>query len=103
MVSTSSCLLSAGLSREEMEKAQKGTYCPAIQGAPEITSLYNNTPVFDYVRSLLGPRAPPIYAGQIALRWPGQLCTDKRNFVPTVACFSACINSLAVVVFFVAH
>jgi hypothetical protein len=67
-----------------MEKAQKGTFCPAIQGAPEITCLYNSTPVNEVVRSLVGSQVPAVGGGQIALRWPGQLCTDKRNFVPAV-------------------
>jgi tetratricopeptide (TPR) repeat protein len=69
--------LGQGLEKEEMKKAQNGTFCPRIVNSPEIRNLFSGTDVSTLVGKLLGKNCPPVWAGQVALRFPGTLCVPN--------------------------
>jgi hypothetical protein len=86
------------VSKEEADIAKSFTWCPKLISQPPIINLFNKTPVQKYVKSAIGTAsfqgsyssssytiyliAHPIAMGQIALRFPGTLCTDDKNFCP---------------------
>jgi tetratricopeptide (TPR) repeat protein len=70
-----------GMSLEETKRAQSGSWCPSLVSKPVISDLYNKTDLLRIVASFFGVSVP-LYGGQIALRFPGALCTDSNSFKP---------------------
>lgn len=61
--------LGEGVKQEDMAKLRAQSFCPELQPQPVITDLFNKTPAFDLVRSVVGDFRP-ITSGQLALRFP---------------------------------
>jgi hypothetical protein len=62
----------AGLPPDKLTEYSARSYCPEITGTPPIVDLFNRTPLFDLVESMLGEgNLLPIKGAQIALRFPG--------------------------------
>ncbi len=70
-----------GLALDDLPKFRAQSYCPTVQGTPVIADLFNRTPLFDLVESMLGRgNLLPVTGGQIALRFPGHRGQDTRTF-----------------------
>ena len=67
--------LGKGMDQEQAAKASKGTYCPDVAKSPMVAALFNKTGVSSLVASALGAKTRPLFGAQIALRYPGRLCT----------------------------
>lgn len=60
-----------GMNKDNMDRYRGRSYCPEIQGSPEITDLFNGTPLKSLAESALEPDSlMPVKSGQIALRFP---------------------------------
>ena len=60
-----------GIDPAKMITFQSRTFCPELREAPEITDLYNRTPVKELAESMLGNgKVNPVQGGQIAVRFP---------------------------------
>ena len=60
-----------GIDPAKMITFQARTFCPELRQAPEITDLYNSTPVKLLAESAIGPgKLNPVQGGQIAVRFP---------------------------------
>jgi hypothetical protein len=61
-----------GMAPEELPTLRAQSYCREITGAPEITSLLTETPLWQLAESAIGAgELEPVDYGQIALRFPG--------------------------------
>jgi len=70
-----------GLALEDLPKFRAQSYCPNVKSTPVINDLFNKTPLFDLVDSMLGRgNLLPITGGQIALRFPGHGKQNSRTF-----------------------
>ena len=66
-----SSLGSEGMHPDHLTRFRAQSYCPELQGSPEITNLLNETPVWSLAESAIGPgKLKPVTRGQIALRFP---------------------------------
>ena len=60
-----------GIDPAQMITFQARTFCPELREAPEITDLYNRTPVKALAESMIGNgKINPVKGGQIAVRFP---------------------------------
>ena len=60
-----------GIDPAKMITFQSRTFCPELREAPEITDLYNQTPVKALAESMMGNgKVNPVQGGQIAVRFP---------------------------------
>ena len=60
-----------GIDPAKMITFQSRTFCPELRETPEITDLYNRTPVKELAESMLGNgKVNPVTGGQIAVRFP---------------------------------
>lgn len=73
--------LGQGISKDEVKIANAGSWFPSLATSLVITDLYNKSKVIQVVEAFTGQYLP-LFFGQIALRFPGTLCTDKENFLP---------------------
>lgn len=61
-----------GLPPDRLAEYAARSYCPALREQSVITDLFNRTPLWDLVESLLGEgNVLAVKSGQIALRFPG--------------------------------
>jgi hypothetical protein len=63
-------------------RAKGGAWFPELSRSPAITDLFNRSAARDCASALLGKTVPYTHGGQIALRFPGTLCTSKTSFTP---------------------
>ena len=69
-----------GMDKDELPTLRARSYCPEAQKQGEITGLFNNTPAFSLIESLLGSgNLKATEAGQIALRFPRLLGQDAPS------------------------
>jgi hypothetical protein len=54
--------------------------CPELMMAPEVTNLFNESEAIGCVHALLGHTVNKIWAGQIALRFPGDGCVPSEVY-----------------------
>src|SRR3981189_614776 len=60
-----------GIDPAQLSRFRAKSYCPELQGAAVITDLGNNSSVWSYAESAIGPnQIRPVVSGQIALRFP---------------------------------
>src|SRR3989338_9883755 len=75
--------LGEGMAKADMEKAKKSTFFPELSTSQVILVLFYRSRLVTLVENLIGRRCPPVFFGQIALRFPGTLCARRgRSFVP---------------------
>ena len=62
---------SEGIPPDQLATFRARSYCPELQGAPPITDLLNDTPLWGVAESAIGRgQIRPVTRGQIALRFP---------------------------------
>lgn len=69
------CKNALRLINEAIGKGFRGDF-EHLMSHPQITQLYNNTPIISLISDVLGSHQP-VLGGQIALRYPGSLCTNS--------------------------
>ncbi|NKB66395.1 MAG: hypothetical protein GKR89_05000 [Candidatus Latescibacteria bacterium] len=68
-----------GMHPEDLAKMRAQSYCRELTKEPVITDLFNHTPLFTALESLLGPdQVQNAGGGQIALRFPSEPGTDAK-------------------------
>jgi hypothetical protein len=66
-----SSLGTQGLSPADLPRFRARSYCPELQGTPEILHLLTATPLWSVAEALIGTgKIKPVSSGQIALRFP---------------------------------
>jgi hypothetical protein len=73
---------SSGMDAQQLDafKLAKGGFgfWPDLSATPAIADLFNRSPAATYAQQLLGP-VYPTHGGQIALRFPGDMCVEKSK------------------------
>lgn len=72
-----------GVSEQDANKARQSSWCPSLLATPAITNLFNASAVHSLASTLTGKRLKQIVAGQIALRFPGDLCMKGNASEPS--------------------
>jgi len=69
-----------GLPPDDLPRMRAQSYCASIQKQPVITGLFNDSPLFGLVESMLGEgNLLPVTRGQVALRFPGHGAQTTRR------------------------
>jgi len=70
-----------GLALDDLPTFRARSYCPNVKNTPVITDLFNKSPLFDLIESMLGQgNLLSVIGGQIALRFPGHGKQDSLRF-----------------------
>lgn len=60
-----------GMNKENLPILRSQSYCPELQRTPVIANIFNKTPIFDLIDSIIDTtKIDPIHGAQIALRFP---------------------------------
>lgn len=69
-----------GLPPDDLPRMRAQSYCASLQEQPVITGLFNDSPLFALVDSMLGQgNLLPVTRGQVALRFPGHGAQKSRR------------------------